>query len=97
MSKFQTHIQKAKETIVDRYPENELKKLFAGSRSQDSIDLLRDAVQTLILNGIPTCTIAEALKKKQGTIQYHARWLESQGKIERANVRGHWEQAGVAK
>ena len=95
MSKFQTYIQKAKETISDRYPSDELKKLFGGSRSQDTIDLLRDAVQTLILDGIPTCTIAEALKKKQGTIQYHARWLESQGKIKRANVTGHWKQEVV--
>jgi DNA-binding transcriptional ArsR family regulator len=92
MNQFQTHSQKATAILSERYPGSELKKMFGGSRSQDSIDILRDAVQTLILNGIPTCTIAEALKKKQGTIQYHARWLESQGKIERYNARGHWTE-----
>jgi hypothetical protein len=95
MNQFQTHSQKATAILSERYPGSELKKMFGGSRSQDSIDILRDAVQTLILNGIPTCTIAEALKKKQGTIQYHARWLESHGKIERYNAKGHWRQAEV--
>jgi len=95
MSQFQTHSQKATAILAERYPGSELKKVFGGSRAQDSIDILRDAVQTLILNGIPTCTIAQALKKKQGTIQYHARWLESHGKIQRYNARGHWRQVEV--
>lgn len=96
MSDFQTAAQKAKAILAERYPSEELSKVVSGSRSQDIIDLLRDAVKTLILNGVPTCTIAEVLHKKQGTIQYHARWLESNKRIERKNHSGHWKQLEVS-
>jgi hypothetical protein len=46
-------------------------------------------------NGIPTCTIAEVLKKTIGTVQYHARHLEKSGKLARQKKGSLW--AGSTK
>jgi predicted transcriptional regulator len=43
-----------------------------------------------LLNAIPTAVIAKALKMEQPVIQYHARWLEKQGKIIRPSKHSHW-------
>jgi DNA-binding transcriptional ArsR family regulator len=83
---------KARGILSDRYPGKELEKLYATTRNQATIDMLRDAVFTLITNEIPTCTIAEVLKKTHGAIQYHLRYLEGRGKIKRPNKRCHWTE-----
>jgi len=82
--------QRATIVLNDRYPGEEIKKLFQANRGQDKIEMLRDAVFTLLQNGIPTCTIAEVLKKTIGTVQYHARHLEKSGKIARQKKGSHW-------
>jgi DNA-binding transcriptional ArsR family regulator len=87
---------KAQGILSDRYPGKELEKLYATTRNQATIDMLRDAVFTLITNEIPTCTIAEVLKKTHGAIQYHLRYLEARGKIKRPNKRCHWTMAEVS-
>jgi len=83
---------KANGILADRYPGKELEKLYATTRNQATIDMLRDAVFTLITNQIPTCTIAEVLKKTISAIQYHLRCLEEMGKIARPNKRCHWTE-----
>jgi len=90
---FTSSEAKAKEILSGRYPGKEMAKLYAENRNQATIDMLRDAVFTLITNEIPTCTIAEVLKKTHGAIQYHLRYLEGRGKIKRPNKRCHWTQA----
>jgi len=95
MNKFQSAMLKATDILNDRYSKSDIKKMHSGKRTADCIEIIHDAVQTLVLSGIPTCTIAEVMEKTKGTIQYHARWLESQGRIRRYNARGHWRQAEV--
>ena len=64
---------KARGILTDRYPGKELEKLYATTRNQATIDMLRDAVFTLITNEIPTCTIAEVLKKtRAGLINWQS-------------------------
>ena len=84
---------KANGILTDRYPGKELEKLYATTRNQATIDMLRDAVFTLITNEIPTCTIAQVLHKTHGAIQYHLRCLEGDGKLKRRNKRCHWREA----
>jgi hypothetical protein len=90
---YTTPDTKARGILADRYPGKELGKLYSTTRNQATIDMLRDAVFTLITNEIPTCTIAEVLKKTHGAIQYHLRYLEGKGKINRPNKRCHWTSA----
>ena len=78
---------KAQSILADRYPGKELKKLYAPTRNQSTIDMLRDAILTLVANGIPTCTIAEALKMAESSIAYHLRWLKSEGKVDKLTNR----------
>jgi DNA-binding transcriptional ArsR family regulator len=82
--------QRATAILNDRYPGEEIKKLYESNRGQDKIEMLRDAVFTLLNNEIPTCTIAEVLKKTIGTVQYHARHLEKAGKLARSKKGSHW-------
>ncbi len=89
---YTTPEAKANGILADRYPGKELEKLYGATRNQATIDMLRDAVLTLIISGIPTCTIAEVLKKNHGSIQYHLRYLEGRGKIKRPNKRCHWTE-----
>ena len=89
---YTTPEAKANGILADRYPGKELEKLYTTTRNQATIDMLRDAVFTLITNEIPTCTIAEVLKKTHGAIQYHLRYLEGRGKIKRPNKRCHWTE-----
>ena len=63
---FISSAAKAKAIINERYTENDIESLMATTKRQDKIELLRDAVKTLITNGIPTRTIAETLNKSQG-------------------------------
>ena len=82
-----SHGAKAQSILADRYPGAEFDKLYAAKRNQSTMDMHRDAIFTLIANGIPTCTIAEALKKSEASIAYHLRWLRKEGKIDKVNNR----------
>ena len=84
---------KAKTIIGERYKAEELESLMATTKRQDKIELLRDAVKTLITNGIPTRTIVETLKKSQGAIQYHARYLSENGEIKKPKRTSQWRDA----
>jgi len=84
---------KAKTIIGERYKAEELESLMATTKRQDKIELLRDAVKTLIVNGIPTRTIAETLNKSQGAIQYHARYLSENGEIKKPKRTSQWRDA----
>jgi DNA-binding transcriptional ArsR family regulator len=90
---FTSSEAKARGILSDRYPGKEIAKLYAENRNQATIDMLRDAVFTLITNEIPTCTIAQVLRKTHGAIQYHLRCLEGDGKLKRRNKRCHWREA----
>lgn len=76
--------------------QTEFKKLLAKNRSHERIDLLRQAIAVLITNAIPTAVIAKVLKIGQGGIQYHARWLEKNGKIVKPSRFAHWIDAREA-
>jgi hypothetical protein len=90
---FISSATKAKTIINERYKSEELESLMATTKRQDKIELLRDAVKTLITNGIPTRTIAETLKKSQGAIQYHARYLSENGEIKKPKRTSQWRDA----
>ena len=90
---FISSAAKAKTIIGERYKAEELESLMATTKRQDKIELLRDAVKTLIVNGIPTRTIAETLKKSQGAIQYHARYLSENGEIKKPKRTSQWRDA----
>jgi DNA-binding NarL/FixJ family response regulator len=90
---FISSSQKAKTIIGERYKAEELESLMATTKRQDKIELLRDAVKTLITNGIPTRTIAETLNKSQGAIQYHARYLSKNGEIKKPKRTSQWRDA----
>lgn len=68
----------------------ELRKITRGGRSQERIKMLRQVIERLLLNAIPTAVIAKTLKMEQPVIQYHARWLEKQGKVIRPSKHSHW-------
>ena len=84
---------KAKNILAERYTCDELANLISANKRQDKIELLRDAVKTLITNGIPTRTIAETLNKSQGAIQYHARYLSENGEIKKPKRTSQWRDA----
>ena len=84
---------KAKNILAERYTCDELENLVSANKRQDKIELLRDAVKTLITNGIPTRTIAEILNKSQGAIQYHARYLSENGEIKKPKRTSQWRDA----
>jgi hypothetical protein len=84
---------KAKNILAERYTCDELANLISANKRQDKIELLRDAVKTLITNGIPTRTIAEILNKSQGAIQYHARYLSENGEIKKPKRTSQWRDA----
>ena len=84
---------KAKNILAERYTCDELANLISANKRQDKIELLRDAVKTLIVNGIPTRTIAETLNKSQGAIQYHARYLSENGEIKKPKRTSQWRDA----
>ena len=84
---------KAKNILAERYTCDELENLVSANKRQDKIELLRDAVKTLITNGIPTRTIAETLNKSQGAIQYHARYLSENGEIKKPKRTSQWRDA----
>jgi hypothetical protein len=84
---------KAKNILAERYTCDELANLISANKRQDKIELLRDAVKTLIVNGIPTRTIAEILNKSQGAIQYHARYLSENGEIKKPKRTSQWRDA----
>ena len=84
---------KAKNILAERYTCDELANLISANKRQDKIELLRDAVKTLITNGTPTRTIAEILNKSQGAIQYHARYLSENGEIRKPKRTSQWRDA----
>jgi DNA-binding NarL/FixJ family response regulator len=90
---FISSATKANAIIAIRYTKEEHESLMATTKRQDKIELLRDAVKTLIVNGIPTRTIAETLKKSQGAIQYHARYLSENGEIKKPKRTSQWRDA----
>ena len=55
-------------------------KLFAKGRSQERIDLVRQAIERLVTNEIPTPVIGAVLKLDSPAVQYHLRWLEKNGR-----------------
>jgi hypothetical protein len=85
---------RAERLLIELCPDNaEFKKLTAKNRTEERIDLLRQAVAVLLINGIPTAVIAKILKIGQGAVQYHARWLEKNGKIVKPKRFAHWIDA----
>ena len=84
---------RAKNIVIDRYTCEDIENLVSANKRQDKIELLRDAIKTLIVNGIPTRTIAETLKKSQGAIQYHARYLSENGEIKKPKRTSQWRDA----
>ena len=84
---------RAKNIVIDRYTCEDIENLVSANKRQDKIELLRDAVKTLIVNGIPTRTIAETLNKSQGAIQYHARYLSENGEIKKPKRTSQWRDA----
>jgi len=87
---YTTPEAKANGILADRYPGKEMAKLYAENRNQATIDMLRDAVFTLITNEIPTCTIEQVLRKTLGAIQYNLPLLEGDGNLKRRNERYRW-------
>ena len=82
---------RAERLLIELCPDNsELKKITKGGRSQERIKMLRQVIERLLLNAIPTAVIAKALKMEQPVIQYHARWLEKQGRVTRPSKHSHW-------
>lgn len=85
---------RAEEILLDICPDNaELKKITRPGRSHERIKMLRQVIHRLILEQIPTAVIAKALKIKQPAVQYHARWLEKNGKIVKPDRFAHWINA----
>lgn len=72
---------------------SELKKVTRGGRSHERIRMLRQVIEGLILEGISTAVIAKTLKMGQPAVQYHARWLEKNGRIVKPNKFAHWIDA----
>ena len=71
----------------------ELEKVTSGGRSHERIKMLRQVIERLILEEIPTAVIAKTLKMEQPVVQYHARWLEKNGRIVKPSRFGHWIDA----
>jgi len=85
---------RAERLLIELCPDNsELKKITKGGRSQERIKMLRQVIQRLVLEGIPTAVIAKTLKMGQAVVQYHARWLEKNGKIVKPSRFAHWIDA----
>lgn len=84
---------KAERLLNELCPDTEFKKLTAKNRSQEKIDLLRQVIAILLVEGIPTAVVARVLKLGQGAVQYHARWLEKNGKIVKPSRFAHWIDA----
>lgn len=68
-------------------------KLFAKGRSQERIDLIRQAIERLVTNEIPTPVIGAVLKLDSPAVQYHLRWLEKNGRLIRPSKYAHWKWA----
>jgi len=82
---------RAERLLIELCPDNsELKKITKGGRSQERIKMLRQVIERMLLNCIPTAVIAKTLKMEQPVIQYHARWLEKQGRLIRPSKYAHW-------
>ena len=82
---------RAERLLIELCPDNsELKKITKGGRSQERIKMLRQVIERMLLNCIPTAVIAKTLKMEQPVIQYHARWLERQGRVMRPSKYAHW-------
>ena len=72
---------RAERLLLELCPDNsELRKITKAGRSQERIKMLRQVIERLLLNAIPTAVIAKTLKMEQPVIQYHARWLKSRAK-----------------
>ena len=68
------------------FSKQDRRKLYAKTRSQEKIKLIQGAICQLLNESIPTAVIAKTLKICQGSVQYHARRLEAQGKIKRVGM-----------
>jgi hypothetical protein len=85
---------RAERLLIELCPDNsELRKITKGGRSQERIKMLRQVIERLILEEIPTAVIAKTLKMEQPLVQYHARWLEKNGKIVKPSRFAHWIDA----
>jgi hypothetical protein len=85
---------RAERLLIELCPDNaELKKITKAGRSQERIKMLRQVIERLLLNAIPTAVIAKTLKMEQPVVQYHARWLEKNGKIVKPSRFAHWIDA----
>ena len=88
---IETDNQKAQRLLGELFPDKgELQKVLDGGKAQERISPLRQAIECLILHGLPTAVIARTLNLGQGAIQYHARWLERKGRIIRPSKTAHW-------
>jgi biotin operon repressor len=85
---------RAERLLIELCPDNtEFKKLTKRGRSQEKIGMIRQAVELLLTNAIPTSAIAKALKISQASVQFHARWLEKNGVLIRPSKYAHWLMA----
>ena len=82
---------RAERLLIELCPDNsELKKITNGGRSHERIKMLRQVIERLLLNAIPTAVIAKTLKMEQPVVQYHARWLEKHKRVARPSKHTHW-------
>jgi len=84
---------KAEQILEQSVTPGDREKVFARGRSRERSDLLRQVIELLILNGIPTRIICDLLKLEPNSVQYHLRWLEANGKIMRPSKTANCETA----
>ena len=84
---------KAEQILSSIVADKDRQKLFGKGRSQERIDLIRQAIERLVTNEIPTPVIGAVLKLDSPAVQYHLRWLEKNGRIVRPSRFAHWKWA----
>ena len=84
---------KAEQILSELLNEQDRKTLFSKGRSQERIDLIRQVIERLIVNAIPTPVVGKVLKLDSPAVQYHLRWLEKNGRISRPSKFAHWKWA----
>lgn len=90
---IETLSAKAEQILASSVKEEDRPKLTQRGRSRERSDLLRQVIELLILNGIPTRIICDTLKLEANSVTYHLRWLEANGKIIRPSKTANWETA----
>ena len=84
---------KAEQILSSIVAEKDRQKLFGKGRSQERIDLIRQAIERLVTSEIPTPVICSVLKLEPGAVQYHLRWLETNNRVVRPSKFAHWKWA----